>query len=126
VLLFKKKFLPAIRARQKTQTIRLWRFCRMKSGQRSYIPGAGYIRVSSVDPVALESLSDADALPDGFESADALRHELATLYAGQLADGHRAYRIRFELLTEEEQAAAVAARRAAKMAQKVSAPAAMD
>ena len=124
--MFKKKFLPAIRARQKTQTIRLWRFRRMKPGQRSYIPGAGYIHVSSVDPVELESLTDADAVPDGFESADALRHELATLYAGQLADGHRAYRIRFELLSDEAQAAAVAARRAAKTAQKASAPAATD
>ncbi|MCH7864776.1 MAG: hypothetical protein IIC56_06125, partial [Proteobacteria bacterium] len=45
-----------------TQTIRLWRFRRMKPGQRSYIPGAGYIRVASVDPVELESLTDADAV----------------------------------------------------------------
>lgn len=88
----------------------------MKSGQRSYIPGAGYIRVVSVEPVDLPSLCDADALPDGFASVEALRHELATLYAGQLAAGHRAYRIRFELLSSAEQAAAVDARRAAKAA----------
>lgn len=116
MLLFKKKFMPAIRSGEKTQTIRLWKVCRMKSGQRSYIPGAGYIRVVSVEPVELDELTDADARPDGFESADALRSELAQLYAGQLADGHRAYRIRFELFTEEEQAAAVAARNAAKAA----------
>ena len=118
VLLFKKKFLPAIRSGEKTQTIRLWNVCRMKSGQRSYIPGAGYIRVISVEPVELPSLTDADAVPDGFASADALRNELATLYADVLAAGHRAYRIRFELLDEEEQKAAVAARRAAKLAGK--------
>jgi hypothetical protein len=116
VLLFKKKFLPAIRAGEKTQTIRLWNVCRMKSGQRSYIPGAGYIRVVSVEPVDLGSLTDADALPDGFESADALRRELSTLYADQLAAGHRAYRLRFHLLSSEEQAAARAARQAAKAA----------
>ena len=51
MLLFKKKFLPAIRARHKTQTIRLWSVCRMRSGQRSYIPGAGYIRVAMVQPL---------------------------------------------------------------------------
>jgi hypothetical protein len=116
VLLFKKKFLPAIRSREKTQTIRLWSVCRMKSGQRSYIPGAGYIRVVSVDAIELPLLTDEDAWPDGFASADALRSELATLYADQLAAGYRAYRIRFELLSSDEQAAAVAARKAAKAA----------
>jgi hypothetical protein len=116
VLLFKKKFMAAIRAGEKTQTIRLWKVCRMKSGQRSYIPGAGYIRVMSVEPVELAELTDDDARPDGFASADALREELATLYAGQLADGHRAYRIRFQLFTDEEQAAAAAERKAQKAA----------
>ena len=64
MLLFKKKFLPAIRSGEKTQTIRLWPFCRMKAGQRSYIPGAGYIRVLGVDQIALSALSDVDAQPD--------------------------------------------------------------
>jgi hypothetical protein len=114
MLLFKKKFLPAIRAREKTQTIRLWNFCRMKAGQRSYIPGAGYIRVLAVEPVELAELTDGDALPDGFSSAEALRHELAALYADQLAAGNRAYRVRFELLSDAEQQAAVAARKKAK------------
>ena len=114
MLLFKKKFLPAIRSGEKTQTIRLWNVCRMKSGQRSYIPGAGYIRVVSVDPVDIAALSDDDARPDGFTTADALRLELATLYADQLATGHRAYRIRFSVLSDEEQAAAIAARKKAK------------
>ena len=118
MLLFKKKFMPAIRSGEKTQTIRLWKVCRMKSGQRSYIPGAGYIRGLSVEPVELEQLTDDDARPDGFDSADALREELAALYASQLADGHRAYRIRFELFSSEEQAAAVAERRAKKAAKR--------
>jgi hypothetical protein len=116
VLLFKKKFLDAIRSGEKTQTIRLWNVCRMRAGQRSYIPGAGYIRVLSVGPVEVESLTDADALPDGFPSADALRRELATLYTDQLSAGFRAYLICFELLSSDEQAAAVAERRAKKAA----------
>jgi len=102
MLLFKKKFLQAIRAGEKTQTIRLWRHRRMRAGQRSYIPGVGAIRVTLVEEVELDRLSDADARPDGFESADLLRAEIARLYPQQLAAGYRAYRIVFELAPEEE------------------------
>jgi hypothetical protein len=106
VLLFKKKYLDAIRSGQKTQTIRLWQHCRMRSGQRSYIPGAGYIRVMSVEPVELANLTNDDAALDGFTSCDALQTELAELYAAEFAAGYRAYLIRFEVLSPEEQAAA--------------------
>ena len=118
MLLFKKKFLDAIRSGEKTQTIRLWNVCRMKAGQRSYIPGAGYIRVTSIDPVDLQSFTDDDARPDGFPTADALRAEIAALYADELAAGHRAYRIRFAVMPPEEQAAAAAERKAAKAAKR--------
>jgi hypothetical protein len=100
MLLFKKEFLPAIRSGQKTQTIRLWKHRRMRSGQRSYIPGAGPIHVSVVEEVRLEDLTDADALPDGFPTAEALRAALARLYPAQLAAGYQAYRIVFELKKE--------------------------
>src|SRR5262245_51186458 len=96
MLLFKKKFLPAIRAGEKTQTIRLWKFRHMRSGQRSYIPGAGYIHVTLVEPVDIDSLTDADAIPDGFETAAVLQHELRTIYGGKLAQGYQAFRITFE------------------------------
>lgn len=102
MLLFKKKFIPAIRAGQKTQTIRLWKYCRMRSGQRSYIPGVGYIRVTAVEQVDLAQLTDADARPDGFETADALRAEIAQLYRQQIADGYQAYRIVFRMASPEE------------------------
>jgi len=59
----------------------------MKPGQRSYIPGAGYIRVESVDEVALDELTDDDAHLDGFESAPALRAEIEQLYPKELAIG---------------------------------------
>jgi hypothetical protein len=98
MLLFKKKFLPAIRSGEKTQTIRLWKYRRMRSGQRSYIPGVGYIRVTAVDEVELDRLTDEDARPDGFDTAEALREEIARLYPKQLAEGYQAYRIAFELL----------------------------
>jgi len=103
MLLFKKKFLEAIRRGQKTQTIRLWKYRRMKPGQRSYIPGAGYIRITAVDEVQLDDLTDDDARPDGFESAQALREEITRLYRKQLAEGHRSYRVIFHLLPPGEQ-----------------------
>jgi hypothetical protein len=97
MLLFKKRFLPAIRSGQKTQTIRLWKYRRMRPGQRSYIPGAGYIRITAVHEVELDQLTDDDARPDGFATAADLRAEIARLYPNQLAAGHRAFRILFEL-----------------------------
>ena len=103
MLLFKKRFLDAIRRGEKTQTIRLWKHRRMKAGQRSYVPGAGPIRVVAVDEVSLDQLTDADARPDGFETADQLRAEVARLYPQQLAQGYRAYRVRFELVPREEE-----------------------
>ena len=103
MLLFKRRFLPSIRSGEKTQTIRLWKHRRMRPGQRSYIPGAGYIRVTAVDEIELEALTDADARPDGFETADLLRAEIAQLYPEQLDAGHKAYRIEFHVLPAEEQ-----------------------
>ena len=101
MLLFKKKFLEAIRRGEKTQTIRLWRWRMMRAGQRSYIPGIGYIRIECVEPVNLEDLTDADAVPDGFATADALREELHTLYAEKLATGYQAFRVVFHVLEEQ-------------------------
>ncbi|MES1213116.1 MAG: ASCH domain-containing protein [Singulisphaera sp.] len=101
MLLFKKKFLPAIRAGEKTQTVRLWKHRRMRPGQRSYIPGAGYIQVDTVDEVALEELTDDDARRDGFDSVELLRSEIAQLYEDQLTAGYRAYRVIFHTVDKE-------------------------
>ncbi len=98
MLLFKKRFLQAIREGKKTQTIRLWKWRRMRAGQRSYIPGAGHIVVEAVDEVDLADLTDDDARPDGFDTADALRAELQTLYPEQFEAGYRVYRVRFCLV----------------------------
>ena len=106
MLLFKKKFLPAIRCGEKTQTVRVWTHRRMRPGQRSYIPGAGYIRIESVDEIELAELSDEDARRDGFASADELRAEIKALYADRPTKGCHTYRVRFALLPAEEQAKA--------------------
>jgi hypothetical protein len=102
VLLFKKKFLPAILAGEKTQTVRLWKHRRMRPGQRSYIPGAGYIQVDTVDEVDLAELTEEDARRDGFESVELLRSEITQLYEDQLTAGYRAYRVIFHTVTKEE------------------------
>ncbi len=104
MLLFKKRFLPAIRCGAKTQTIRLWKHRRMKAGQRSYIPGAGHVRIAAVDEVRLEDLTDDDARPDGFDSVEALRAEIARLYGVPLPAGYRAYRVVFRLVGADEKA----------------------
>jgi hypothetical protein len=98
MLLFKKKFLAAIRSGEKTQTVRLWPYRRMRPGQKSYIPGAGYIEVDAVDEVTLDGLTDHDAILDGFPTAKVLRAEIAAIYDDQRTASHRVYRIRFRLL----------------------------
>ena len=103
MLLFKKKFLDAIRRGEKTQTIRLWKHRLMRDGQRSYIPGVGYIRIALVQQVELDQLDEEDARRDGFASADALRDELQQLYREKLANGHQAYRVSFRVLPADEQ-----------------------
>lgn len=100
MLLFKKKFLDDIRSGTKTQTIRLWKHRMMRAGQRSYIPGVGYIRITVVEQVEVEALTDADALPDGFPTAAALQTELRELYGEKLNNGHQAYRVIFHRVSE--------------------------
>jgi hypothetical protein len=100
MLLFKRKFLDAIRSGEKTQTIRLWKHRMMRSGQRSYIPGIGPIQITSVEQVEVDDLTDADAVPDGFATAVALRKELRTLYSEKLDEGHQAFRVVFECVAE--------------------------
>ena len=97
MLLFKKKFLPAIRDGEKTQTIRLWKHRMMRNGQRSYIPGIGAIRIDRVEHVEIEELTDDDAIPDGFPTAEALRSELSSIYGEKLEAGYQAYRIVFHI-----------------------------
>ena len=46
MLLFKQKFLEAIRSGEKCQTIRLWKHRRMRVGQRSFIPGIASIKIN--------------------------------------------------------------------------------
>lgn len=113
MLLFKKKFLPAILSGEKTQTIRLWKHRRVRAGQRSYIPGVGYIRIHAVDEITLDQLDEEDARRDGFESLASLLHEVETLYAEQIEAGYKVFRLRFEVMSQEAVAAEKARENAA-------------
>ncbi len=103
MLLFKKKFIEPIRRGEKTQTIRLWKRPQMRSGQRSFIPGIGYISILSVEQVELERLTDEDAVPDGFSTAEELRQEIRTLYADTSKTDRRVFRIRFSVFPADMQ-----------------------
>src|ERR1700742_3060230 len=92
----------------------------MKPGQRSYIPGVGYIQISAVDEVALPELTDDDARLDGFDSATALRREIEQLYPVQLAAGYKAFRIRFNVLPPNVQHEMKLAKKQAKAKQATS------
>jgi hypothetical protein len=121
MLLFKKKFLDLICRGEKTQTIRIWPHRKMRVGQRSYIPGVGYIRIVAVDAVKLNDLTDDDARLDGFSNLCDLLDEIQRLYPNGLTGGQQAYRVRFSLLSPAEQQQAIAEREARK--QKGEAPA---
>lgn len=97
MLLFKKRFLDAIRDGTKRQTIRLWKHRRYRTGQRSFIPGVGPIQITLVERVDLADLTDADAVADGFADAAALCAELESIYPDELAAGWQAWRVRFEV-----------------------------
>jgi len=57
----------------------------------------------AVDAVELHRLTDDDARPDGFETADELRAEIERLYPEPQLAGRQAYRIVFELLPAEQE-----------------------
>ena len=103
MLLFKKRFLDDIRAGRKTQTIRVWKVRHMRAGQLSYTRGVGYLRIDSVDEIALDELTDADASPDGFSSVQDLREEIQRLYNSDQLNNYRVFRIRFHVLPSDEQ-----------------------
>ena len=75
----------------------------MKPGQRSYVPGIGYIAIVSVEPVKLKDLTDADAELDGFPTADMLRKEIRALYTADMRKTLTPYRVRFSVYPPGEQ-----------------------
>jgi hypothetical protein len=99
LLFFKKPLQTAILAGLKRTTIRRWPEGkpRVKAGRRAFAPGVGWLAILAVEAVEIAALSDADALADGFPSADELRRVLVELYPEQMSDGKAWFRVAFTL-----------------------------
>lgn len=96
MLLLKKHLVELVRSGKKRQTIRLWSRPLLRAGQVSYTPGLGRMKITAIDQLPnLESLTEADALADGFDSLAALLREIQRIY-GAGTRGRCVYRIRFE------------------------------
>ena len=98
MLLMKKIFFDAIRAGAKTSTLRYWYSARVRPGSAHRVPGLGGLRIDSVTPVTLSSLTRKDALADGFRTLAALRSVLSKLYPPAQRDGRRLYLVKFTYL----------------------------
>jgi hypothetical protein len=96
-LFFKKHFQDAIRAGRKQTTIRRWDRPMVRSGERAFSPGLGWLSIGAVEVVELEKLGDADAQADGFETTAALRDVLFAFYPQHASDGKKWFRISFRL-----------------------------
>ena len=96
-LFFKKRFQDAIRANQKTTTIRRWARPMLQAGQQAFSPGLGWLEIESVDVVKLDDLDDDDANSDGFRTASEMRRLLQELYPAHETDRKQWFRVRFRL-----------------------------
>ena len=94
-LFFKKPLQEAIRAGTKRTTIRRWSTPRVRAGARAFSPGLGWLAVLTVEQVNLDTLQDADAQADGFETIAALREVLLALYPEHAHDGKHWFRVLF-------------------------------
>jgi hypothetical protein len=94
-ILFKKEFHAAILAGRKTTTLRRWRSCKLKPGDRVRVPGVGELTLSAVESVRWEDLTEADAKADGFETLAELNKVIARIYPDMEGDGKAWFRIRF-------------------------------
>jgi hypothetical protein len=96
-LLFKKAFHPAILSGRKTTTLRRWRNCRLKPGDRVQTPGIGTLVVDSVCSIEWERLTDADASADGFASLAELNRIIRRIYPDIANDGKSWFKLHFHV-----------------------------
>jgi hypothetical protein len=96
-LFFKKIFLEAIRAGRKTTTLRRWAKCRIHPGDHVYSLALGWLKIGVVENIDFDSLGEADAKADGFESLAELKKAVEEIYPDHKSDGKRWYRLHFAL-----------------------------
>ena len=95
MLLMKKVFFEAIRAGEKTTTLRYWQRRMVRPGGLHTVPGLGKVHIDESRPVELGDLTDADAKADGFKSLRALKTALSDLYPPEYRQGRKLYMVRF-------------------------------
>jgi len=98
MLLMKKIFFDAIRAGQKTTTLRFWLRRQVRPDSVHLIPGLGRVQIGKVTSVRQSDLTDTDAQADGFESTTDLKKALTRLYPPSRRKGRKLYQVHFELL----------------------------
>src|SRR5580698_7452026 len=96
-ILFKKEFKPAILKGRKTTTLRRWKKCNWKAGDRVNAPGVGVLVLHAVEPVEWSALTEADAHSDGFESLAELNKAIKKIYGDLRGDGKTWFRLSFKL-----------------------------
>jgi hypothetical protein len=94
-ILFKRRFIDAIRRGDKTTTLRRWKSCRLHAGDRARVMGLGWLNILSCEKIALKDLTEADALADGFKSLKDLQKTLAQIYPNCANDGRQWFRVVF-------------------------------
>jgi len=95
LLQFKKTFKPAILEGRKTTTLRRWRSCKWRPGDRVTTPGVGALVLESVDQVQWDMLTDADARADGFASLAELAATIRRIYPKLDGDGKAWFKLKF-------------------------------
>jgi hypothetical protein len=95
-ILFKRRFVEAIRRGEKTTTLRRWKSCQVRAGALARAPGVGWLRIISCEQIALKNLTASDAQADGFKSLKELLATLEELYPDHKTDGRKWYRVVFK------------------------------
>jgi hypothetical protein len=94
-ILFKRRFIDAIRRGDKTTTLRRWKSCSLRAGSRARAPGFGWLDILSCEKIDLKDLTEADAQADGFGSLKELLKTLAQIYPNCATDGKNWFRVVF-------------------------------
>jgi hypothetical protein len=94
-ILFKRRFIDAIRRGDKTTTLRRWKSSRLRAGSRAKVRGLGWLNILSCDEIELKDLTEADAQADGFKSLKELLRTLAQIYPNCASDGRHWFRVVF-------------------------------
>lgn len=82
-MLFRKEFLEGIRTGAVTLAFRRWRRPSVRAGGTLLTP-VGQLDIKSVEPVAIERISGADAQAAGYESREVLLDELRRRHEGEV------------------------------------------